>query len=116
MKIETLFIQGLNREITFYIGRNKNENFEVIDEGTPNDLWFHANEVSSCHIVANVPIDITSKEKKYIIKTGAILCKKYTNKLKTSNNVEVIYTEIKNVEKTQYSGCVKIKNSKTIIV
>ena len=40
MKTEVLFIQGLNRDITFYIGQNKNENFDVIDKGTPNDLWF----------------------------------------------------------------------------
>ena len=28
MKTKVLFIEGLNREITFHIGQNKNENFE----------------------------------------------------------------------------------------
>lgn len=114
MKTENLFLQGLNREITFYIGQNKNENFDVIDKGEPDDLWFHANELSSCHIVAIIPKDISNKEQKYIIKAGALLCKKYTNKLKSLRQVEIIYTQIKNIEKTQISGCVKIINEKLI--
>lgn len=112
MKSEKLFLQGLNREITFYIGQHKNENFDVIDKGEPDDLWFHANEISSCHVVAIIPKDITHKDMKYIIKAGALLCKKYTNKLKSLTNIEIIYTQIKNIEKTEYSGCVKIINQK----
>lgn len=116
MKTEVIFLQGINREITFYIGQNKNENFDVIDKGDPEDLWFHANEVSSCHVVANIPDDISKKDKRYIIKAGALLCKKYTNKLNYANVVEIIYTEVKNIEKTQYSGCVKVSNGKKIII
>ena len=115
MKTEVLFIKGLNREITFYIGRQKNENFDVIDKGDENDLWFHSNESSSCHVVAIIPANLTSKEKRYIIKTGGFICKKYTSKLKNVPNVEIIYTEVKNIEKTNIDGCVKIKgNVKTI--
>lgn len=116
MKTEILFLQGLNREITFYIGQNKNENFDVIDMGKPDDLWFHANEISSCHIVAEIPADILDKEIKYIIKAGALLCKKYTNKLRNVNDLEIIYTKVKYVEKTQYSGCVKIINQKKFTI
>lgn len=116
MKTEILFIQGLNREITFYIGQHQNENFDVIDKGEPDDLWFHANGVSSCHVIANIPEDISHKEMKYIIKTGAILCKRYTNKLKKISNIEIIYTQIKNIEKTQYLGCVNIINEKKIVI
>lgn len=116
MKTEIIFLQGLNREITFYIGQNKNENFDVVDKGEPDDLWFHANNISSCHVVAIIPNDITNKELKYIIKGGALLCKKYTNKLKGLRDIEIIYTQIKNIEKTQYSGCVKVINEKKVIV
>lgn len=116
MKKEVLFLQGLNREITFHIGQNKNEIFDVIDKGDPDDLWFHANEISSCHVVANIPSDISDKDRKYIIKAGALLCKKYTNKIKSLNDIEVVYTKIKYIEKTQYIGCVKIINQKIIKV
>ena len=116
MKTEVLFLEGLNREITFYIGRNKNENFDVIDKGLEHDLWFHANELSSCHVVAIIPEDLSNKQKKYIIKMGAILCKKYTNKLRNQQKVQILYTEIKNIEKTNIIGCVEIKNKKIIII
>lgn len=114
MKTENVFIQGLDREITFYIGQKQSENFCVIDKGTDDDLWFHANEISSCHVVAILPEDINKKELKYIIKMGALLCKQNTNKLKSLDVVEILYTQIKNLEKTNIPGCVKIKNTKMI--
>lgn len=115
MKTENVFIQGLNEEITFYIGQNKNENFNVIDKGHSDDLWFHANDISSCHVVAIVPKNLSKKDIKYIIKMGAILCKKNTNKLKDQNGIEIIYTQIKNIEKTNIPGCVKINENKKCI-
>lgn len=114
MKTKVLYIEGLNREITFHIGQNQNENFEIIDLGKPNDLWFHANNESSCHVVAILPEDIDKKDLRYIIKIGALLCKSNTNKLKSLNNVEIIYSQIKDVVKTLIPGCVKILNKKVI--
>jgi predicted ribosome quality control (RQC) complex YloA/Tae2 family protein len=116
MKTEVVFIQALKREIVFYIGKTQSENFETIDKGRENDLWFHAKDVSSCHVVCEVPEDITSKkDMMYIIKAGALLCKSNTNKLKSERNVEIIYTLIKNITKTAIAGCVTTLNSKTII-
>lgn len=114
MKTEKLFLQGLNREITFYIGENQNENFDVIDKGSQYDLWFHSNEMSSCHVVAIIPEDLSKKDKKYIIKTGALLCKINTNKLKLQNNIEIVYAQLKDIEKTNIPGCVKIKKGNVI--
>jgi predicted ribosome quality control (RQC) complex YloA/Tae2 family protein len=114
MKTKTLFVQGLNREITFYIGENQSENFDVIDLGKPDDIWFHANNISSCHVVAVIPEDIKKNDLRYIIKIGALLCKSNTNKLKSLNNVDIIYSQVKNVIKTLVPGCVKILNKKMI--
>jgi len=114
MKSEIIFIQAIKREISFYIGKNQNENFEVIDNGSQDDLWFHAKDVSSCHVVCEIPDDINKKELKYIIKVGALLCKNNTNKLKNISNVDIIYTEIKNITKTSIPGCVTTQNTKTI--
>jgi len=117
MKEEILFIQGLKREIKFYIGQNKADNFAVIDMGEPDDLWFHAGKgISSCHVVCETPYDITKKEFLYIIKAGANLCKINTNKLKTLANVEIIYTKIKDVTKTKELGKVITQNTKTQII
>ena len=116
MKTKVLFVQGLNREITFYIGENQNENFDVIDLGTPNDLWFHANDTSSCHVVAILPEDIKKKDLKYIIKMGSLLCKNNTNKLKSLNKIQINYSQIKYLVKTEIPGCVKILNEKIITI
>jgi predicted ribosome quality control (RQC) complex YloA/Tae2 family protein len=116
MKTEVITIQSINKEVTFYIGQNKHEHFDIIDAASPDDLWFHIKDTSSCHVVAIMPTDLTNKEKKYIIKAGAVLCKKYTNKCKGMIDVEIIYTEIKNLEKTKYIGCVKITNEKMITI
>ena len=116
MKIEKILIQGLDREITFIIGKNKSDNFAVIDMGSENDLWFHAKDITSCHVVCLLSdTDIDKKDLRYIIKTGALLCKNNTNKLKSMKNVEIIYTQIKNITKTDCEGCVITRNTKSII-
>jgi len=116
MKIENILIKSLKREITFYIGKNQNENFEVIDKGKTDDLWFHAKDLSSCHVVCDVPNDIDKKDLRYIITVGALLCKSNTNKLKSLKNINIIYTQIKNVTKTDVDGCVLTQNVKTIVL
>ncbi len=115
MKTESIFIEALKREIVFHIGKKQSENFEVIDNGDNDDLWFHAKNESSCHVVCELPNDINKKDLRYITKVGALLCKNNTNKLKSLKNVEIIYTQIKNITKTEVAGCVITSNTKTIV-
>uniref|UniRef100_A0A6C0AS85 NFACT RNA-binding domain-containing protein n=1 Tax=viral metagenome TaxID=1070528 RepID=A0A6C0AS85_9ZZZZ len=115
MKTENVYINALKKEIVFYIGQNQTENFEIIDKCTINDLWFHANNISSCHVVCKLPDKFSKKEMHYIIKVDALLCKNNTNKLKSIKNVEIMYTYIKNIVKTELPGCVISQNTKTII-
>lgn len=115
MKTENTLIKSLKREVVFYIGKKQAENFEVIDKGKADDLWFHAKDVSSCHVVCEVPTDIDKKDLRYIITVGALLCKNNTNKLKSLKNVDIVYTQIKNITKTDVDGCVLTQNVKTIV-
>jgi len=114
MKKEIIFIKGLNKEITFYIGRNQNENFNIIDLANLHDLWFHARDYPSCHVISIIPDNLNKKDLKYIIKNGCLICKKYTNKIKSLQNIEFVYTQIKNIHKTNVLGCVEIKHEKII--
>jgi predicted ribosome quality control (RQC) complex YloA/Tae2 family protein len=116
MKSETVFIQGLKREIVFHIGQNQTENFSVIDKGKGNDLWFHANDCSSCHVVGEVPEDINKKDMIYIIKAGGLLCKNNTNKLKSLKNVTITYACVKYVTKTDIPGMVITENTRKIFL
>ena len=103
-------------DVVYYIGTNAEDNFAVIDKGEPTDYWFHANDISSCHVVVSIPDDIDKKGLRTIIKRGALICKQNTNKLRTLNDVEIMYTKVKNVIKTDIPGLVNINGSTKIII
>ena len=118
MKIEKICFDDWDVAITYYIGQNAKDNFAVIDQGMEDDLWFHAKNVSSCHVVAILPPSefvLEEKEKRRIIRQGAELCKLHTAKLASLHNVPIMYTEIRNVTKTKTHGLVMTKDSKVII-
>jgi len=115
MKCETKYIAPLGIDIQFKIGKDAKDNFIVIDSSNLNDIWFHIQDNSSCHVVASIPEDIEfdKKQLSYIIKQGAILCKQYS-RYKSQKNVNITYTYIKNIEKTNIPGMVTINNNKII--
>lgn len=116
MKVSEIYFQKKDITITFYIGQNANDNFLILDNANPSDLWFHIKDISSCHVIANIPQDFIKDKKfiKQIVNTGALLCKTNTSKMRSMNNVEVIYTEVENVEKTNIMGTVIALKTKTV--
>ena len=110
MKIEVYNFDSKN--YTIYIGKNKNDNFEIIDNSIDTDLWFHVNNEPSCHVILkntnkirDIPIQV--------IKRCAYLCK-INSKAKTQKKCSVIYTQIKNVIKTEHVGQVAVNSFKTV--
>lgn len=133
-RVITKYIPSLKKNIVYKVGMNAKHNFEIIDEANPNDMWFHLHNVSSCHVIAclknftyntlddEMPNyydfnfdDLEKKQKQQIIKQGAILCKQYS-RLKSENNVEVMYTKIQDVFKTEIEGSVITFKSKIITI
>lgn len=114
MKIENFYMgYPINRNINFIIGNSKEENTNLLDIGSENDLWFHIEDISSCHVLCIIPDELKDKKwKKYFIKKGAFFCYKYTNKVKSMKVINIIYTEKKNVEKTNIQGQVHVNNYK----
>lgn len=110
MKTESVFISRLNQSVTYHIGQNAKDNFAVIDSAeSPQDIWFHAADESSCHVVCLIPLAMDKKVRHLIIKQGALLCKINTPKLRAMKNAEIIYTEINNVKKTHIDGQVSLE-------
>ena len=107
-----------NKEITFYIGENAEDNMNVLNIGKNSDIWFHAHDTSSCHVVADMPEKYTKKEKGYIIKIGANLCKQHTKKLANQREIMISYTRLENISQTDVVGTVQYIDSrhKTICV
>ena len=117
MKTEVLFIPAVNKEITFTIGENAQDNFDIIDDAHPNDLWFHIHNESSCHVIASMPRDekLNKKQIHKIITQGSCICKK-NSKYKSNKDVEIVYSYICNVVKTHIIGQVNVSNQKFITI
>jgi predicted ribosome quality control (RQC) complex YloA/Tae2 family protein len=115
MKIIDRNIEPLGINIIFHIGKDANDNFNIIENANPGDIWFHIDDNASCHVIACLPEDneFNKKQLMYIIKQGAILCKQHS-KYKSQKNVSIVYTYIKNVTMTNIIGTVTTENTKTI--
>ncbi len=116
MITENIYIQKLKINITFYIGKNAQDNFDIIDIANENDLWFHLDDYTSCHVIGIInDLKLNNKDERLIVKQGALICKKYS-KYKSDKNVNVMYTTVNNIRKTDQIGTVIVLKSKIISV
>jgi predicted ribosome quality control (RQC) complex YloA/Tae2 family protein len=107
-----IFIENI--KYTFIVGRDANENTEIIKQAEPYDLWFHVSNYPSCHVICKLePIKYDKKIFRKIIKQGAICCKQYCS-YKNIDNLSIDYTYIKNVTLTDIPGSVNVTNVKNI--
>ena len=105
--------------IEYYIGVNKRENTYIFDLASIYDIWFHAEEYPSCHVIARVPgksINLSKKQKSTIIKMGCQLCKKHSSYLKDRLQISICYTEVKYVEKSEITGTINTKHLRSYTV
>lgn len=101
-------------QIEYRVGCNARENTLLINESNANDIWFHAADHSSCHVIARMPqTTLTKKQVNTIIKMGCVLCKQHTNKLKSEKNIEFNYTKVKYISPTDVDGVVQTENLKS---
>ena len=104
-----------NKEIyTIYVGQDKSENAELVDNADENDVWFHVEDMPSCHVLLKHDVHV-KRYPKQVIKRCAYLCKIHS-KAKTLNNCNIIYTCISNVKKTNIVGEVIAQNLKIVKV
>ena len=115
MKTEIIVVSAM--EMTYHIGVSAQDNFDLIDASSPQDIWFHVEGLPSCHVVAVIPENekLDKKKMRTIIKQGAVICKKHS-KYASHKNLPIIYTNIENVQKTSTIGSVVTTNTKTIII
>ena len=101
------------RGYSIQIGKNENENDELIDKSSPEDYWLHLSSVPSPHCVILNP----NKKKIHIkiIRHAAYLTKKYS-KYSHMSKVEVDVSKIKFLTKTNKKGLVVVTNVKTVNV
>jgi predicted ribosome quality control (RQC) complex YloA/Tae2 family protein len=98
---------------TIKAGQTAQENWNLIDESNEDDIWFHVEDLPSCHVV--LKNDGKNKLHKSVIKYCANICKE-GSKQKHAKNVRIIYTEIKNVKKGKDVGSVTVSSIRHIKV
>ena len=99
-------------EYIIYVGESAQDNLDLIDKSSQNDLWFHLESFSSPHVVIVIP-DSKIKVPKTVLKYAANLCHEYS-KYKLIKKVKIIWTEIKNISKAEQVGSVTTKKTRTI--
>ena len=103
--------------ITVLVGQNAQDNFNIIDLSQETDLWFHVGcSGTSCHVIAKMIPDMDKKTIRDTIKQSAIVCKHHSKCFNRNRIIEIIYTPIKNVTKTNKIGEVSVSNYKLINV
>ena len=98
---------------TIKIGRNDEENDNLIKEGGQNDLWFHIKNNPSPHGI--IHCDTKEEPTKDVIYKTAELVKSFS-KYKDLSKITIIYTKLKNIKRTDVLGSVIIKNKTKEVV
>lgn len=103
-----------------FVGTSAKENWKLIDESDPFDLWLHVEGYPSGHVIIKQKLQGKNDiEEQYypnqIIALGADYCKsqsKYSHIAK----LKIVYTEIANIKKGKEVGSVFVSKEKFIYV
>jgi len=113
MKTE-IFTYG-SAEYTINIGKNKDENWQLIDNASGTDIWFHIDGQPSCHVVLNNDQKVKLRDiPRQVLKRCAYLCK-INSAAKTMPKCNVIYTVMSEIKKTDIVGQVVINCATKLI-
>ena len=101
-------------EYDVIIGQKDTENWQIIKDSDEFDLWFHVDNLPSCHVVIrqNIKKGQQINYVNQIITIAAEHCKEYS-KYKDKKN-KIIYTEIENLKLGKQIGSVIINNDKLV--
>ena len=99
---------------TIYAGKDAKSNDQLLDDCEPDDIWFHVSEHSSGHVILkNEEKSTVKKVPRQVLKRCACICKAT---IRANSKCDVIYTQRKNITKTDTLGCVLTQNTKSITV
>ena len=95
-------------------GKNAKENWNLIDESSSDDLWFHIDDYPSTHVILEYDENIKEVELEKYINECVELCVEKTPKIKSYvpkiKSVKVIYSKVENIKKGKSVGEVIILN------
>lgn len=98
-KKESIIIK--DKEYNIFIGKNAKGNEEIIKLCDKDSIWFHFDDISSCHIILDNKGDKIPKE--FLKKVGLML---YQYKKNVPRKTKIIYTKVSNLNLTDDIGTV----------
>lgn len=106
-----------NKVYQIIIGKNAQDNWDIIRDADQSDVWFHLDKNPSCHVICCTDSEPLKNIHKSVLKECASYCKA-RSKQKNSKGVTVIYTEVKNVtiDKKGNTGSVFSRKTKKIMI
>lgn len=114
MIVKQIELDGYTYKII--IGKNAQENWDIIFTASSEDIWFHVDEYPSPHVILKIPENYKLKKvPKKILVQCALKCKIYS-KYNNIKKLNIIYAKIKNVKKGDKIGSVTTTNTFTIII
>jgi predicted ribosome quality control (RQC) complex YloA/Tae2 family protein len=96
------------------IGQNKMENWGLLDDSDPDNIWFHVSGAPSAYVVLNTVCNMKQVPTRVLYRC-AVLCKMRSKSAKECN-CNVNYTYVKHVTKGEHEGEAIIKHTKVIRV
>ena len=103
-----------NVDYLIVIGKDKRDNWDLLDASSPTDIWFHVADFPSSHVFLKTEEKMKDVPRAVIVRC-ACLCKSYS-KSKATPKCSIIYSCVIDVEKGKHVGEVLTKNVKTISI
>jgi len=105
--MKTISFEWKMNEYLFQIGRDKFDNWALIDSAEPNDIWFHVEGAPSSHVILQMNEYEGEDIPRAVLKRGAGLCKEHSSS-KSTSKCAVIYTTVDKLKKGRDVGSVTI--------
>ena len=89
-------------QYTVLVGQNRHDNWRLIDDADPTDIWFHASGSSSAHVFLHAPAD-------GIVPPSVVqFCSEKTK------HRDTVYTPVGNIRKGKHIGEAIIVDAKLL--
>ena len=106
----------MNTELDYVIGKDAEQNTELILESEPHDVWFHLDGVPSAHLILRNPEEFSLQ---HLRSSGVIyqmaLKLKAKGKYRKACNVTILYAQIKDVHVTDIPGRVTVSGKRNTL-
>jgi len=109
-EVESFFVQYSKMKFLLgtrkvHVGASAIDNWKLLDESSPGDIWFHVHHASSAYVILEKTDDEPIPDD--VIFQCAKLCKKHS-KERTFNRSIILYCPVGNLKKGKTIGSVHV--------